>query len=332
MEDVVLLANPRSQAWSFAKKIRDHIRENKEEEVDLKKLDITRFNDKEILPHVPENIRKKDVYFIHSPNKNPADWLTELILTKDLCLSASVNSLSFVLPKIRYDRQDRKHKSRVPISSRAIANSISPGLQRIITMDLHSAQIQNAYPANCPIDNLYSFPEVVKHIRKNHPSDLENLAVISPDAGGVDRAASFLRRLINANYEIDPKKHDYSFAFTHKLRPKPGEIGDMWLIGDVKGKNALIIDDIYDTGGTNIRCAELLRENGAKKIMTYATHGLFTKGVDKIANAFDLVMTSNTYYKPKNHSDKIEVIDVTPSFAEAIYRAQKGFSISKMFD
>ncbi len=332
MRDVVLLADPKSSSWGFAKKIQEYIYKNKEEKVQLAKLEMTRFNNKEIMPHVPENIRKKDVYFVQSSKKHPNDWWVELLLTKDLCASASANSISFILPNMNYTRQDRKHKSRVPISSRAFANSISSGLKRIITMDLHSAQIQNAYPANVPIDNLYSFPEVVKHIRSKHLSDLENLVVISPDAGGVDRAASFLGRLINATHEFDQKPHNYSFAFTHKLRSKPGEIEKMWLIGDVKDKNVLVIDDIYDTGGTNIKCAELLREAGAQKLMSYATHGLFTKGTEGLLKTYDSILTSNTHYKPKKGNGNIEVIDMSGSFAEAIYRAQKGQSISKMFD
>jgi ribose-phosphate pyrophosphokinase len=332
MRDVVLLADSKSPSWGFAKKIQNYIFENKEEKVQLTRLDMTRFNNKENMPHVPENIRKKDVYFIQSSKKHPNDWWAEILLTKDLCASASVNSISLVLPNMNYTRQDRKHKSRVPISSRAFANSVSSGLKRIITMDLHSPQIQNAYPSNVPIDNLYSFPEVVKHIRSNHLSDLENLVVVSPDAGGVDRAASFLGRLIDATHEFDQKPHDYSFAFTHKLRSKPGEIEKMWLIGDVDKKNVLVIDDIYDTGGTNAKCAELLKENGAKRLLTYATHGLFTKGTGNLVNNYNVVLTSNTHYKGKSGNGNIEVIDMSGSFAEAIYRAQKGQSISKMFN
>lgn len=332
MKDVMFAACPYSPAWGFAKKIQDYISENKEEQVPLIKLDIEKFNNREILPHFPDNVRKKDVYLIQSSNKHPNDWWVELMLIKDMALSASVNSISFVLPNMNYTRQDRKHKSRVPVSSRAFANSISDGLKRIITMDLHSAQIQNAYPANVPIDNLYSFPEAVKYLKNNHLSELENLAVVSPDAGGVDRAASFLGRLIDATQEHFPDPKNYSFAFTHKVRTNPGEIEKMWFIGNVEGKNVLVVDDIYDTCGTTIKCSELLRKNGAKKIMSYATHGLFTKGTKKIVDYFDLILTSNTHYKPKNKNDKIEVIDMSGLFAEAIYRAQKGQSISKMFD
>ena len=179
MKDVMLAAYPHSSAWAFAKKIQKYIYDNKEEKVDLVKLEIERFNNKEILPHFPDNVRKKDVYLIQSSNKHPSDWWVELLLIKDMALSASVNSISFVLPNMNYTRQDRKTKSRVPVSSRTFANSISSGLKRIITMDLHSAQIQNAYPPEVPIDNLYSFPEVVKYVRANHLDFLEIFLLFS---------------------------------------------------------------------------------------------------------------------------------------------------------
>ena len=331
MKDVILLADPKTSAWDFAKSIQDYLFKTKESKLQIYSLEMNVFRDKEIMPYVSENMRKKNVYLIQSSNKNPNDWLAELILIKDLCLNASVNSLSFVLPNMRYSRQDRKHMSRVPISTRAIANSISPGLRRIITMDLHSPQIQNAYPANVPLDNLYSFPEVVKHLRKNHLEDLENLVIVSPDMGGADRANSFLKRLVRTE---DPgsKKNNFSFAIMNKIRDKPGSIEKMLLIGDVKDKNALIVDDIYDSCGTGIKAGEILRENGAKKILSYATHGLFTEGTKLILKNFDVVMTSNTHYIPKENDGNIEIIDMAPLFAEAIYRAQKGLSVSELFE
>lgn len=332
MKDVVLLADPKTSAWDFAKNVKDYIFKTKEKEVHLYNLEMNRFRDKENMPYVPENIRQKDVFLIQSSNKNPNDWLAELILIKDLCLSASVDSLSFVLPNMRYSRQDRKHCSRVPISSRAVADSISPGLKRIITMDLHSPQIQNAYPANVPLDNLHSFPEVVKYLIKNHPSDLENLVVISPDVGGAERANSFYKRLIRAENLLDLKKDNYSLAIISKMRDKPGSIEGMTLIGDVKDKNVLLVDDIFDSCGTSIKAGNLLKEKGAKKLLGYATHGLFTEGTEDILETFDVVMTSNTHYKKKKNNGNIEIIDMAPTFAEAIYRAQEGLSISKLFE
>jgi ribose-phosphate pyrophosphokinase len=333
MDNVILLADKSTPAWEFAEKIQKHITKHyHSKEFNLCEIDITNFRSGEFLPHVSENIRKADIFYVQSSDKDPNKWWVELLLMKDLCLSASVNSLSYVLPNLLFSRQDRKDKSRVPISARALAKSLfSRKTERIITMDMHSPQIQGFYDESVPIDNLYSFPTVVDYIRKNHSADLENMVIVSPDAGGVGRGMSFLKRMIDAN-KSDHIKHDYSFAFTHKLRSKPGEIGDMWFVGDVKGKNTLIVDDIYDSCGTLIKCAGKLIENGAKKVLTYGTHGLYTEGTDCIIKNVNSVMTSNTHYVKKDGDGQIEVIDMAPSFAEAIYRAQKGISISEMFD
>jgi len=327
MIDVVLMADPKSPSWDFARKIQRYIENTKEEIMPLYEISIKYFNNKEIDMYVPENIRKKHVYFIHDSSKNPQEWWVELLMIKDLLLSASAESVSFVLPNMLYSRKDRKDKSRVPISARALANSISPGLKRIITMDLHASQVQGFYPANLPLDNLYSFPEVVKYLSKNYLQGLTNLVVVSPDAGGVERAKSFLQRLEKLNINsIEQKK--FSFALLSKIRSSPGQIGTMHLVGDVSGKDILIVDDIIDTGGTLCKAADMLRENGAKRIFCYATHGIFTQGTRNLKEKFDAVLTSNTHLREGND---VEIIDMTIPFAEAIFRAQKGLSISKMF-
>ncbi|MBI2056852.1 ribose-phosphate pyrophosphokinase, partial [Candidatus Pacearchaeota archaeon] len=284
-----------------------------------KEVYIKHFRNKEIDMHIPENIRKKDVYFIQDSTKNPQEWWVELLLLKDLLLNASIESLSFILPNMLYSRKDRKEKSRVPISARALANSISPGLKRIITMDLHAAQIQGFYPAHVSVDNLYSFPEAVNYLRKNHFNDLENLVVVSPDSGGAERAESFAKRL----------KSKYPIALIDKRRIEAGEIEKMRLVGDVKGKNVLIADDIIDSGNTLCKAAELLKENEAENLFCYGTHGIFTLGTEELFKHFNKIMTSNTHYI---EDKKVEVIDMSPLFAEAIYRAQKGLSISELFE
>ncbi len=328
MKNVVLLADSKTSAWDFAKKIQKYIHDTKEENVPLYEIEIGYFNNKELNVHVPNNIRKKDIFYIHDSSKEPQQWWVELLLIKDLLLSASVDSITLVLPNMLYSRQDRKHMSRVPISSRALANSISPGTKRIITVDLHSPQIQNAYPSFVPLDNLHSFPEVARYLEEKHLKEIENLAIVSPDVGGVNRARSFLKRLENMNKGFF-KKRDYSLALIDKSRSNPGEIAGMQLVGEVSGKDVLIVDDIIDTGGTLCKSADLLREKGAKKVMCYATHGIFSKGTEELKKKFDVIMTSNTHYR---ETDGIEVIDLAPLFAEAMYRAQKGLSISRLFD
>jgi ribose-phosphate pyrophosphokinase len=320
MERMILLADPNSKAWDFAKRIQKYILEEKEKFVRLEEVSIDHFRNQEISIHIPENVRKKEVYFIHDSTKNPQEWWIELLLLKDLLLSASAESVSLVLPDMLYSRQDRKDKPHVPISARALAKSLSTGIKRIITMDLHAPQLQGFYPENIPLDNLYSFTIFAKYLNetKNEIENLKELVILSPDAGGVDRAKSFAQRL----------ESKYPVAFIEKRRVKAGEIESMRLAGDVDGKNVLIVDDIIDSGVTLCKAVELLKENGAKKLFCYGTHGSFTLGTQNLRDSFERVMTSNTHNQER---EGIESIDVSPVFAEAIYRAQVGESISSLF-
>lgn len=328
MEEFVLLADKNSASWEFARKIQQYILENKEMQIPLHEVIINKFRNGEIGVHIPENMRKKKVFFIHDSNKNPQEWWVELLLIKDLLLSASAESLTFILPNLLYSRQDRKDKPHVPISARALAKSISSGIRRIITMDLHADQIQGFYPENVPVDNLHSFTEVIRHLRKYHMNELNNLVIVAPDAGAAGRTKAFLHRLEKAQ-EDSFSKQNYSFALLSKERSSPGEVGEMQLIGNVEGKNCLIADDIIDSGGTLCTAAEVLKANGAQKIMCYGTHGIFTKGTGALCACFDLVMTSNTH---SQNNSSLEIVDLSPLFAEAIYRAQCGLSISRLFE
>ncbi len=320
MEKVILLADRDSNSWEFAEKIQKYIEEKRDMQIPLEEVCIKHFRNCEIDMHVPGNTRQKDVYFIHDSTKNPQEWLVQLLLLKDLLLSASANTVSFVLPNILYNRKDRKDKPHVPISARALANSISPGLKRIITMDLHAPQIQGFYPANVPIDNLYSSPSLVSHLKEKDDSlKLEEIVIVSPDAGGTDRARYFAIRLGSKN----------PLAVIDKRRLIAGEIEEMRLIGDVNGRDTLIIDDIIDSGGTACKGGQLLKKEGAKNVSIYATHGIFTSGTQELSKIFHRIMTSNTHYQKEKN---VEVIDISPVFAEAIYRAQEGLPISKLFD
>ena len=328
MDNVILLADKNSNSWSFAQKIQDYIQKKFEKPVALKEVIVEHFRNGEVKIYVPENMRKRDVYFIHDSTKNPQQWWVELLLISDLLSSSSAEKVSLVLPDMLYSRQDRKDRPHVPISARALAKSISHGHERIITMDLHAAQIQGFYPAELPVDNLYAFPVAVRHLRKYHLEDINDLVVVSPDAGAADRTRAFLKDLEKAQ-EDSQTKQKYSFALLSKTRPKPGEVGEMYLVGDVEGKNVLIPDDIIDSGGTLCKAAETLKKKGAQKLLCYGTHGIFSKGTEELSRHFDVIMTSNTHYKKGNN---VEVVDVAPLFAEAIYRAQKGLSISKLFE
>ena len=328
MDKMILLADRNSNAWDFSNKIQKYIEEKYKIKIPLMEVEISHFRNREIYMHIPMSIRKKEIYFIQDSTKDPQTWWVELLLLKDLLLGASAESVTLVLPDMYYSRQDRKDKPHVPISARALANSISSDLKKIITMDLHAAQLQGFYPQNIPVDNLYSFPEVVRHLREKHSGELEKMVVVSPDAGSAPRAKAFLKKLEKAQKE-DNKKQEYSIALIDKTRSKQGEIEEMKLIGDVKNKNVFIPDDIIDSGNTLCGAAKLLKKKGAKKLFCYGTHGLFTEGPEKVCKDFDFVMTSNTHHQKFSG---LEVIDMSPLFAEAIYRAQKGLSISELFE
>jgi ribose-phosphate pyrophosphokinase len=331
MNGVVLLADSKSKSWGFAEKIKNYIRNEKADDVSLLDYSLKHHRNGEERLYVPENVRRKEIFFVQDSTISPQNWWVELMATKDLLLSASAESVSYVLTDMYYSRQDKKDQSRTPILARNLARTISPNLKRIITMDLHAPQIQGFYPENMPLDNLYSFPLAVSHLRKNHFEDLENLVIVSPDSGGAGRVRAFTNRLRKAN-EGDQTKHNYSKGFITKERIEAGEIESMELVGEVNGKNILLVDDIIDSGNTLLKAADLLKEQGAKKLFCYGTHGLFTEGTENLTNKFDTVMTSNTHYWDKENLPGVEVIDISSLFAEAIYRAQNGLPISSLFD
>jgi ribose-phosphate pyrophosphokinase len=323
IENTILLADPNSTSWKFAERIKDYLHSTYSLKVPpLKELSIKFFRNGEIDMEVPENVRRKDVYFIHDSSKNPQEWWVELLLLKDLLLSASVETASFVLPNMLYSRKDWKDRPHVPISARALDSSISPGLKRIITMDLHAADIQGFYPDSMPLDNLPSYPTVINYMKKNSSTfgELEKIVIVTPDVGGAKRAENFAK---NAG-------SDYPIAIVDKRRdPITGKTKSVNLVGDVENKDCLIFDDIIDSGGTLCDAADLLKKKGAKKVYCYATHGLFTNGREDLCCSFDKVMTSNTYYRES--FPPVEIIDMSSIFAEAIYQAQTGGSITELF-
>ncbi|VVB83035.1 Ribose-phosphate pyrophosphokinase [uncultured archaeon] len=322
MDKVILLADPKSASWKFAEKIKNYISSKYSINVPLRELSIKMFASLEQDMETMDNVRRKDVFFIHDSTKKPSDWWVELLILKDALLSSSAETVSFVLPNMLYSRKDWKDRSHVPITARALASSISPGLKRIITMDLHSASIQGFYPESMPLDNLPSYPSVINHLKRNSSEfgELEKIVVVTPDVGGAKRAANFAK---NAGSE-------YPIAIVDKRRdPITGKTKSVNLVGDVKEKDCLILDDIIDSGGTLCDAAALLKENGARKIYCFATHGLFTKGSEELCRSFDKVMTSNTYYR--ENFPPIEIIDMSSIFAEAIYQAQTGGSVSELF-
>jgi ribose-phosphate pyrophosphokinase len=280
---------------------------------------VGRFPDGEVEVKITENVRGADCFIIQ-PTSYPAnDNLMELLLMVDALRRASAWRITAVMPYFGYGRQDRKAEPRVPISAKLVSNIIrAAGIDRVLTMDLHAGQIQGFF--DIPVDHLYANPVLVGYFQKKKiPS--EQLVVVSPDAGGVERARAFAKRL------------ESGLAIIDKRRISPREANVMHVVGDVKGKVALIIDDLVDTGGTLVKAAQALSDGGATRVLAAAAHGVLAGPAIERLNASpveELVITNSI---PLNHKDarKIHVLSVAPLLAEAIQRIHVERSISEMF-
>ncbi len=284
--------------------------------IPLGKLEIKNFSDGEIWVKFLDNIRGSDVYIIQ-PTNPPAENIMELLIAIDAARRASANKVNLVIPYFGYARQDRKDQPRVAITAKLIANILAKsGTDRIITMDLHAAQIQGFF--DIPFDHIYSSAIMVDHFRKKK---IPNLVVVSPDVGGINMARAYAKRL---NAEI---------CLIDKRRPKPNEVEVMNVIGDVKGKNVLIVDDIIDTAGTFTSAIRALKENGAKDIYGACTHAILSGSAYERIESSSLKKLAVTDSIPlKQKSNKIEVITITKIFAKAIQRTFENKSISTLFD
>ena len=241
--------------------------------VPLAECNVRRFADEEVFVEIHENVRGDDVYVIQSTSYPANDNLMELLVLIDALRRASAGRITAVIPYFGYARQDRKSAPRTPISAKLVANLITnAGADRVLTMDLHSAQIQGFF--DIPTDNLYAVPEIVRDIEQQSTRD--NTMVVSPDVGGVVRARALAKRLSSG------------LAIVDKRRDKPGSSEVMNIIGDVTGKSCVLVDDIIDSGGTLCNAATALLENGAAEVSAYITHGVLSgKAVERI-NKSDL--------------------------------------------
>ena len=248
----------------------------------------------------------------------------ELFILIDALKRGSANSVTVVMPYYGYERQDRKDYSRAPISARVMATCLeSLGVDRIITFDLHAGQIQGFFSSNTPLDNLYLESYFVKYIRKKIINDIDDLVMVAPDEGGVKRAVRMANKLC------------VSTATIYKERNAPNEISKMVLMGNVRNKICVIVDDIIDTAGTACKAAEVLRENGALGIYMFVSHGILSgPAIERITNSnFDKVIISNTLDQDfKELGDKIEVIDISWMCAEAMKRSLFGESLKELYD
>ena len=284
----------------------------------LSKCEVGTFSDGEITVSIGETVRGSDVFIIQSTCTPVNNNLMELLIMIDAMKRASAGRITAVIPYFGYARQDRKSKSRDPISAKLVADIITAaGADRVLTMDLHAAQIQGFF--NIPLDHLEGMPILSQYIERKN---LKDLVIVSPDLGSVNRARKIANRL------------DVPIAIIDKRRPKPNVSEIMNIIGDIKDKNLLIIDDIIDTAGTLCNAANALKERGAKSVRACATHGILSgPAVERIqASALEELILLDTIPLPEEKKlDKIKVESVAPIFAQAIQRIYADQSVSTLF-
>lgn len=274
---------------------------------------------------VHESLRDEDVYIIQTGCggfEKLNDYLMELLLMIHACTQASARSITAVIPNFPYARQDRKDKSRVPISAKLIANLLTTaGCNHVITMDLHASQIQGFF--SIPVDNLYAEPNVLKWIKDNY-HDTNDVMMVSPDAGGAKRVASLADKL------------DTQFALIHKERAKANEVSRMVLVGDVKNKSCILVDDMADTCGTLCKASDILLAEGAKEVIAIVTHGIFSgNAIDRLnSSSLKKIICTNSMPLSKHVQECsiLEILDISSILAEAIRRLHNGESISYLFN
>ena len=288
--------------------------------IELGNARVGRFSDGEIRIEIEESVRGDDVYVIQSTCAPVNDNLMELLIIIDALKRASAGSISAVIPYFGYARQDRKSAARAPISARLVTDLLSAaGVNRIITMELHAGQIQGFF--NGPVDHLYSSPVMSQHL---HTLQLTRPVFVSPDAGGVERARAYAKKL-NA-----------SLAIIDKRRAGPNVAEVMNLVGDVEGCDAIIIDDLIDTGGTLVQAAEALQSFGARRVLSLASHPVLSgPAISRITEScIEQVIVSDTI--PLTSSGracpKIKIISVSDLFGEAIKRVHAQDSVSSLFE
>jgi len=283
--------------------------------------EVTMFSDGEIAVNIYETVRGSDVFVVQSTCNPVNDHLMELLIMVDALKRASAGRITAVMPYFGYARQDRKSKARDPISAKLVADLITAaGADRVLTMDLHAAQIQGFF--NIPVDHLLGGPLLASYYLDKFKNELSDFVVVSPDLGSVTRARNFASRL------------DVPIAIIDKRRPKPNVAEVMNIIGDIKDKRVILIDDMIDTAGTITNGATALKERGAKEVYACCTHAVLSgPAIDRINNCpiSELLVLDTIPLDSSKNIDKIKVLSVAPVFAEAIKRVYGDISMSEMF-
>ena len=281
---------------------------------------IKRFADGEVYIEINENIRGNSIFVVQSTSNPANDNLMELLICIDALRRSSAKNITAVIPYFGYARQDRKVMPRTAISAKLVSNLITnAGANRILSVDLHAGQIQGFF--DIPVDNLFATPIFARHIKKK--MKLNNLICVAPDVGGVERTRALSRRI------------NTSIAIIDKRRPTPGSSEVMNIVGNVKNKNCVIVDDIIDTGGTIVNAANALKEKGAKDVYVYITHAVLSgEAIHKIEKSqIKKLITTDTIDNSKKikRSKKIEIISLAPIISEAMKRIANSTSVSSLF-
>jgi len=286
--------------------------------VELSEVKVGRFSDGEIQVKIVENVRGKSCYVVQSTSTPVNENLMELLIISDALKRASAKRITAVVPYYGYGRQDRKAEPRVPITARLVANLFATaGITRVLTMDLHAGQIQGFF--DIPVDHLYGRSVLLNYFKSKK---LKDVVIVSPDAGGVERARSFAKHF-NAD-----------LAIIDKRRPRPNEASIMNIIGEVKNKTCIILDDLVDTAGTLTKVAEAIKMKGAMSVFAAATHGVLSGDAKKkIQDSYieKLVITNSVPMLKDDLTEKIEVLSIAPILAEVIKRISNNESISALF-
>ncbi|NWH12408.1 ribose-phosphate pyrophosphokinase [Acholeplasma laidlawii] len=287
--------------------------------IPLSNVEVIRFADGEITVNIEESVRGNHVFVIQPTSEPANDHLMEVLVLTDALKRASAASITIIMPYFGYSRQDRKVKSRQPITAKLVANLLTvAGVDRVVSIDLHAAQIQGFF--DIPIDNFPAAPTLASYFRRKK---LENVVVVSPDHGGVTRARVF------ASFFNAP------LAIIDKRRPEPNKAEVMNIIGDVKGATCIMIDDIIDTGGTLMAGANALKEAGAKEVYAAATHGVLTSNAtERLQNSVinEIVITDTIYLDPAKNQPKLKQLSIGALLGEAIIHILQDEPISQIFN